>query len=140
MAVNGLKQRVHRLNCLKRLFIHMQSQIMYTAAPLEELIVSEDNEISREIRKNLNSGKDIIESWKTAAQSVYSDKSDRELMVNFISDFGKCDASGQYESIGSYVEHLNIQIEEAGNALREKGRVKFAASSFFGVAAAIILI
>lgn len=135
-----LRNRTTSLIQLQRFLVALKSRIAYTSAPLEEILRTENNRIAKKVIEECDAGADVKNAWEQAAFHLFYKDTDVAFMQEFMEDFGKSDVLGQSGTISIYIERISPLISEAQKEAESKGRVKVAASTFFAVTVALILL
>lgn len=133
--VSILRENIKFIEELKYLINHIEFNIAYSSQTLEEIIVSYNSNITKEIRKELEINKDIVDSWTTVSKNHKND-----LMEKFISDFGRSDLTSQMKVITLYKNLIQINEDKLINDYREKYKIEFAVPSFIAIVVSIIFI
>ena len=139
IEMRQLRNRVTMLVELQRLLTSLKARICYSAAPLEELLESENNPVAKAVMRESKVGADIKSAWQQASRKLFAVQSDRVIMEEFMEDFGRSDAFGQGDNIQIYLERISLLVAESRKEAELKGRVKLAASTFCAITIAIIL-
>ncbi len=144
MESHKLSVRVEQLEAFL-VFIHAaQTEIRYTASPVEQIIRRHGNmRLFTMCLENCQSGSSFTNAWSDAVtggtKGLGFDEKDISLIHDFGAGFGTSDVDGQLAHCKLYSELILARLEIAKEAKTRKAKLYLMLGIFAGMAAALLL-
>ncbi len=145
MESHRLEMRVERLEEFLRFVSSAQTEIRFSALPVEQIVQRHggDLEFLRRCGDCFEKGTDFLSAWQTgvnscAKNSGFNEK-DTELLKGFGRGFGVSDIDGQLSHCALYCELTAQSLKDAKEEKERKSRLYQMFGVFSGMAAALLL-
>jgi stage III sporulation protein AB len=144
MESHKLSIRVEQLEAFLVFLAAAQTEIRYTASPVEEIIRRHGNmRLFTLCMENCQCGSNFSEAWSDAVVSgtegLGLDGKDITLIHDFGAGFGTSDVDGQLAHCKLYTELITARLEDAKESKKRKAKLYLMLGIFAGMAAALLL-
>lgn len=145
MESHKLTRRVERLSAFVRFLSAAQTEIRFSALPVEQIVRRHGKELPflAQCARLCGEGEDFGNAW---AQAVDCDaaregflKKDAELLKNFGAGFGASDTEGQLSHCGLYLTLFESSLRSARKDEERKSKLYLMLGICSGAVAALVL-
>lgn len=145
MESHRLAMRVHQLEALLRFLSAAQTEIRFSALPVEQIIQKhgENLKFLKICSENFKNGGGFAFAWESGVNSGaksegFNDK-DIAILHNFGNGFGASDTEGQLSHCALYYELVSNELKGAREDKTRKSKLYQMLGVFSGMAAALLL-
>lgn len=145
MESRRLTLRVEQLEAFLRFLSLAQTEIRFTALPVEQIVERHGGELMflQKCANECSLGKPFTVSWEESVNSQSKTggflPSDLELLKSFGSELGASDVEGQLSHCSLYSELIRESLKNAREEKNRKSRLYQILGIFSGMAAALVL-